>query len=226
MSDMGTRRKRLVALDAGAAYHHFTLTDPDFAGYFDEVIYLGDLTAEHLSRADGLLIPCRTPAERIKPWAEHLKHFIANGGLLVVMGETHPERWLNDIVSEPVETNYWWWLTEGETLGLSMAQDDHDLFGYLSLADCCWHLHGLYALPVGARSVIDHSSGKTVLFEDGTRGQGHLIVTSLDPMYHHGGFFMPATTAFLKGFIPWVRQRLDQPNNPRRNNDNAHPDSR
>lgn len=208
---MTATHKRLIALDAGAAYHHFTLTDPELAPYFDEVIYLGDLTEAHLRQADGLLIPCRTPAERIKPLAGRLKRFLAEGGLLVVMGETHPEQWLDGIVCEPVDTNYWWWLTKGASLGLTPAQDDHDLFAHLALADCCWHLHALHTVPPGARSIIDHVSGRSVLFEDAARGKGHLIVTSLDPMYHHGSFFMPATTAFLQGFIPWVRHRLDHP---------------
>ena len=36
---------------------------------------------------------------------------------------------------------------------------------------------------------------------------GRLIVSTLDPFYHHGSNFMPATTRFLDGFLPWARKR-------------------
>lgn len=28
--------------------------------------------------------------------------------------------------------------------------------------------------------------------------------TSLDPMYHFGSYFMPATERFLDGLLPWL----------------------
>lgn len=36
-----------------------------------------------------------------------------------------------------------------------------------------------------------------------------MIVTSLDPVYHHGSRFMPATTRFLDRFLPNLRGLLE-----------------
>jgi hypothetical protein len=30
------------------------------------------------------------------------------------------------------------------------------------------------------------------------------MVATLDPFYHHGSFFVPATTRFLDGFLAWT----------------------
>ena len=40
----------------------------------------------------------------------------------------------------------------------------------------------------------------------GRRLGTRLIVSTLDPFYHHGSNFMPATTKFLDGFLPWARR--------------------
>jgi len=37
---------------------------------------------------------------------------------------------------------------------------------------------------------------------------GQMILTTLDPFYHHGSHFMPATTRFLDGFLPWLRENF------------------
>jgi hypothetical protein len=36
-------------------------------------------------------------------------------------------------------------------------------------------------------------------------GNDDEILTSLDPFFHHGSHFMPATTRFPDGFLPWMR---------------------
>jgi hypothetical protein len=48
-----------------------------------------------------------------------------------------------------------------------------------------------------------------ILYVDEVTTKGRMVVTSLDPFYHHGSHFMPATTRFLDGFLPWVREHLD-----------------
>jgi hypothetical protein len=54
----------------------------------------------------------------------------------------------------------------------------------------------------------DDASGRAVLYEDRVSTPGRLIAMSLDPFYHHGCNFMPATTRFLERFLPWLR-RID-----------------
>ena len=59
--------------------------------------------------------------------------------------------------------------------------------------------------PPGARSVIDKLGQGSILYEDCVSTPGRMLVTSLDPCYHHGSYFMPATTRFLRGFLPWLQ---------------------
>ncbi|MDF2725451.1 MAG: hypothetical protein K0Q59_5128, partial [Paenibacillus sp.] len=33
---------------------------------------------------------------------------------------------------------------------------------------------------------------------------GTLLLTTLDPEYHFGSYFMPATERFLDGFLSWL----------------------
>ena len=44
-----------------------------------------------------------------------------------------------------------------------------------------------------------------LLYVDEVTTPGRMIVTSLDPCYHHGSHFMPATTRFLAAFLPALR---------------------
>ena len=60
-------------------------------------------------------------------------------------------------------------------------------------------------MPEGATSLIDVAGTGSVLYDDCATTPGRMIVTALDPMYHHGSHFMPATTRFLDGFLPWLR---------------------
>ncbi|MDG4718795.1 MULTISPECIES: hypothetical protein [Thalassospira] len=205
-------RPKLIALDGGTGYHKVTFEDPKIAEHIDHVIYIRDLCDDDLIDAAGLIIACRTPAEAIVPHAARIRAFLDRGGLVVAMGDTGQEKWLPDVSREQVETNFWWWLEPGADLGLEIARPDHDLFTALGKADVSWHLHDLFDVPAGAVSLVDYKDGRSVLYEDTTSFKGRLVVTSLDPMYHHGAYFMPATTRFLYGFIPWVRRSLDAGN--------------
>ncbi|CAH1689733.1 hypothetical protein CHELA1G11_20547 [Hyphomicrobiales bacterium] len=102
-------------------------------------------------------------------------------------------------------TNWWWWLTQGADLGVQAANTDHSLFRYLAEEDLTWHLHGWFDPPEGVTVLAVNEAGKPILYVDDVSTNGRLIVTSLDPLFHHGSHFMPATTRFLKGFLPWMR---------------------
>ncbi|WP_395021680.1 hypothetical protein [Dongia sp.] len=52
-------------------------------------------------------------------------------------------------------------------------------------------------------------SGQPILYIDQVSTAGRIVLTSLDPFYHHGSYFMPAATRFLDGFLPWMREELD-----------------
>lgn len=202
-------RPKLIALDGGTGYHKATFDDPTIARHIDEVIYIRDFCDDDLIDAAGLIIPCRTPPEVVVPHTERILGFLKRGGMVVAMGDTGQNQWLPDVSLTLVETNFWWWLEPGSDLGLKIADQSHDMFAEMGKSDVSWHLHGLFDVPEGAKSLVDYRDGRSVLYEDTQNYAGHLIVTSLDPMYHHGAYFMPATTRFLYGFIPWIRRTLD-----------------
>jgi hypothetical protein len=198
-------RARMLAIDAGTSYHHVALTGR-YAGLFDRVAYVRDLAEMDLGAFDVVVVTCRTPACRLEPHRAQLRSHLDRGGTLVAMGETEPWRWLDDIRFTPVPTNYWWWLEPGADLGIRTLQPGHDLWRHLPAEHVVWHYHGHFAPPAGATTLVTCREGGAVLYEDAVSTGGRLILTSLDPFYHHGSYFMPAATRFLDGFLAWLRQ--------------------
>lgn len=199
---------RILAMHPGAAYHCEALEAPRYAGYFDELVRPESLSAEALSRSDIFLVPCRAPSQRVSPHASAIRQFLDDGGTVVAMGETKPWEWLPRIDFKQIPTNFWWWLEPGASLGLEIMEPDDSLFQRLGPRDITWHLHGSFAPPAGAVSYVNDSESRSVLYVDEATTEGRMIVTSLDPFYHHGSHFMPATTNFLDGFLPWLKEDL------------------
>jgi hypothetical protein len=203
-ADPGSPGGRIAALDGGASYHFFALADPAVAPVLDAVIDLRGLRPGDLDGFDTVVVPCRANPALLADKAAILEAVPARGGTLVVMGETAPDRWLPDIVLEPVPTNFWWWLEEGTDLGVTIAAPDHPLAAHLDRAAATWHVHGVLTPPAEAVSVIDWAGRGSLLYDHrGYRG-GRLVITTLDPLYHMGSFFMPATRRFAAGFFRWL----------------------
>lgn len=80
------------------------------------------------------------------------------------------------------------------------------MFNYLTLTDATWHKHGVFWPPNGAEKLITTEDGGAVMYVDKVSTKGTLIITTLDPDYHFGAYFMPATERFLDGFIPWIAE--------------------
>jgi hypothetical protein len=150
---------------------------------------------------DVVVVTCRTPGCRMAPHRDRLRRYLNGGGTLVAMGETEPGRWLDGICFTAVPTNYWWWLEPGADLGPQTLQPAHDLWRHLPPQHVVWHYHGHFAPPTGASTLITCREGGAVLYEDAVSTDGRLILTSLDPFYHHGTYFMPAATRFLDGLL-------------------------
>lgn len=195
---------RIAALDGGTFYHHFTLTDPAIAPLLTRTIYLRKLKAEDLDDIDTLIVSSRCNSGLLYQHRAHLQAFLMAGKRLVVMGETEPQDWLPGVGFQPLPTNFWWWLEPGATLGLTVDSPEHPLFDYLTQQDCTWHYHGQFSVPCGAESLLSCREGGSILVEDRCSWPGTLILTSLDPCYHHGSFFMPNATRFLKGFMNYL----------------------
>ncbi|MFY3933516.1 hypothetical protein ACOTH9_00825 [Achromobacter xylosoxidans] len=202
---MTSRTPVIAALDAGTYYHHRTFHTPELTPYLDRFIYLPELDDAALADCDALIVSCRTHPDLLVPHRARFARFLASGRTLVAMGETGSHRWLDGVHWTDCEVNFWWWKTPGADSGLRLAQPAHPLFSRLTLADAAWHQHGTFTPPPGAVSLIDKAGAGSVLYEDRHSTAGRLIVTSLDPMYHHGSYFMPAASRFLRGFLPWLK---------------------
>lgn len=196
---------RLAALDSGTYYHHRTLYEPRYRDFFDVILYARELDQARLADYDVLLVSCRTDPSLLVPHKQAFADYLAQGGCLVAMGSTGPHLWLPGVVWHDRPTNFWWW-KEGDSLGLQCSDASHSVFDHIALEDATWHYHGVFEPPQGARALISVPDG-TILYEDRVTTPGCMLVTSLDPMYHHGSHFMPATTRFLDGFLPYLKSR-------------------
>jgi len=195
---------RLAALDAGTYYHHRTLYEDRYKHFFDEIIYARHFADADLSDIDVLLVSCRTDPILLVPNRDKIADYLEAGGTVVAMGSTGPHQWLPGVEWTDTPTNFWWW-KEGGSLDLTVRAPDHDLFDHITLSDATWHHHGYFAPPEGAETLIDAGDAGSVLYDDRVTTPGRMIVTALDPMYHHGSYFMPATTRFLDGFLPYLK---------------------
>jgi hypothetical protein len=202
----------IAAIDGGTSFHHHSLRMPPFAPFFDALIYAPELGAARLEDYAALIVTCRMNADLIAPHRDKLARYLEGGGLLVAMGDTDAHRWLPggaDWTKTP--TNYWWWKA-GDESGLRLGAPEHPLFRFITLADATWHYHGYFAPPAGATSLVDAEGLGSVLYDDrSTLAPGRVIATTLDPFAHHGTFFMPATTRFLTGFLPWLCGEIGHP---------------
>ena len=199
----------ILVIHPGAYYHIESFESPRFAGYFDVLVRPEDLPDVRLEDHAVVLIPCRTPADRMMPHRQQLQDYLDAGGTIVATGESESQLFLPGIEFTPQPTNFWWWLTPGADLGVRIAAPDHALFSRLAQRDITWHLHGWFDVPEGAEVLAVNEEGKPILYIDTVTTRGRMVITSLDPFFHHGSHFMPATSRFLEGFLPWMRTELD-----------------
>lgn len=198
---------RLIAPNSGTYYQIETFDAPRYAQAFDLTPAPEELQGL-LTRDDCLFIPCRTPAQRMIAQKELIARHLDQGGTVVAMGESQSQLWLPQVRFHHRPTNWWWWLEDGADLGVTITAPDHPLMKGMTKADVSWHIHGHFDLPQGAKVLIQDADGKALMYLDDNSHKGRLLVTSLDPIYHHGSHFMPATTRFLDRFLPNLRHWL------------------
>lgn len=204
----------ILAIHPGAYYHIESFESPRYRDYFDRLVRPEDLGSVRLEDHNVVLIPCRTPADRMAPHAAQLQTYLDQGGTIVATGESESQLFLPGISFTPQPTNFWWWLTPGADLGVRIAAPEHALFTRLAQRDVTWHLHGWFDVPAGADVLAVNGDGQPILYIDQVTTRGRMVITSLDPFFHHGSHFMPATTRFLDGFLPWMREALDRKAQP------------
>lgn len=196
---------RLIAASSGTYYHVEALEGPRYADHFD-LVCPPERLDEVLQTGDVLLVPCRMPPPRMIPLAPLVRSHLDAGGTVVAMGESRSDLWLDDVAFTSEPTNWWWWLEPGAKLGVRLAAPTHPLMCGQTDASLAWHLHGWFDPPPQADVLVRDGADRPILYLDESSTNGRLVVTSLDPMYHHGSHFMPATTRFLDAFLPALRE--------------------
>lgn len=206
---------RIAVLDNGSAYHAHGFAREPVVGFFDAKIPLAELSGAALEDVDALVVACRCNGRWLGERRAIFADYLAQGGCLVVMGETRPDLWLDGIGFAPRETNYWWWLEPGADLGIRVSAPGHPLLDGIGAQDLTWHEHGVLTPPPSLQVLAVNGEDLPIMAE-GPHGGGRLFVTTLDPFYHHGSWFMPATTRFLTKFLPNLRAMTDALKGPQR----------
>lgn len=198
--------KNLLALYGGSSQHFRTLFEPKYNKYFD-VIYLLDFANVDLSLYDGLLIPSRTSKNVLSRFRENILQFLNDDKVVISLGE-QPIPWLPGVDWEHRPTNFWWWLDSDPKSGIECMKPDHDFFDYIKLKNATWHYHGIFHPPDGVDNLIGTESGESILYIDKISTSGTMLITSLDPDFHFGSYFMPAAERFLDGFLPFISEKV------------------
>lgn len=199
---------RLIATSCGTYYHIESLEAPRYADFFDAVVAPEDL-ADVLTPEDCLWVPCRSPAQRLIPQKTVLEDHLKVGGTIVATGESRSDLWLPNVHFHGRPTNWWWWLDKEADLGVQISAPEHPLLRGMSRLDVTWHLHGHFDVPEGTEVLVEDEDGLPLFYEDKVSTPGRMLITSLDPMFHHGSHFMPATTRFLDLFLPNLKAYID-----------------
>lgn len=198
----------IAALDSGTAFHIVSLHYPPFNTFFKKIIYLPGFKENDLVDIDILIVTCSSHLELLIEHKQLFLNFLNKGKTLVVMGRNNPEKWLPNIEKYSIPFNYWWWLKKENEFDMEVTKEQHILLDYIKFEDMIWHYHGAYEIPKDAVPVLVHKTNKkAIYFEQENYLGGGLIVTSLDPFFHHGSFFMPNTTKFAAGFLKYLSER-------------------
>jgi hypothetical protein len=203
----------LAAVYGGSSWHHRALTEPKYARHLTGgLLYLPELADTDLTGYAGLLIPERLHRGLLNRAAPRVLELLAAGGTVAAFagGEPIPE-FLPGVRWQHRPTNFWWWLEPGADLGLRTPVPEHPLFRRLAMGDCTWHYHGVLDPPAGAEVLVTLPGGEALLYVDRVSTPGTLVVSTLDPLSHYGGYFMPATERFLDGFLPWLADEVATP---------------
>ncbi|SMF92427.1 hypothetical protein SAMN05661091_5818 [Paenibacillus uliginis N3/975] len=195
--------RKIAVIYSGNAPHHRTFNEPKYRQYIQELIYFPEFLNTSLESYDVLIVPSQLNEKLLLESKEKMNDFAQRGGIVVAFGP-QPWEWIPNQKWEDRETNFWWWLEKGANSGLVLTSSEYDLFNYITLSDATWHQHGVFWPIKGTQKLITTEDGGAVLYVDKISTRGTWIVTTLDPDYHFGSYFMPATERFLDGFLPWL----------------------
>lgn len=195
--------RKIAVIYSGHAPHYRTFHEPKYAQFIDRLIYLPELAETDLSEYDVLIVPSQLNKNYLLQNVEKIWDFANEGKMVAVFGP-QPWEWLPNQKWEERPTNFWWWLEEGADSGLRVKNEEHPFFKYFTLADCTWHQHGVFWPPEQTTTLVSTIDGGSVLYIDEYSTKGTWLITTLDPDYHFGSYFMPATERFLDALFQWL----------------------
>ncbi len=198
--------RKIAVMYGGSSQHSRTYKTSEFGKYIDKLIPVLEFEKTSLNEFDVLIIPSQSHTSLLEKNTKKIYDFANEGKTVVVLGPQHCE-WLPEHNWEFRPTNFWWWLEPGADSGLRLPGNNHDLFkNYITLADATWHQHGVYRPTNDCEVLVSTVDGGAVLYIDRVHTKGNWVITTLDPDFHFGSYFMPATERFLRGFLPWLRE--------------------
>ena len=206
---MSTCPATVAMLHCGSHAQLATLADPALGPLDVRAVHARTGTAADLDGVDVVVVADRIRPDLLRPWAPALVGRAEAGATLVVLGENDVS-WLPGARMEPRPTIFWWWRT-GEDSRIRPRRGDHPATAWFSDRALVWHYHGVLTPPEGAVSLVDLQTedGRTdgsLLYVDEVSTAGRLLVTTMDPVYHHGSGFMPGATQLLYAALRWATE--------------------
>lgn len=199
---------RIGLLHCGTYPALAALQDPALRANEVEGVYLPDAEPETILDYDVIIVSDRLPGVQrriVETTSERIMQDPSK--TLVVLGQNDVQEWIPDVGFTFRRPVFWKWRT-GEDTGTRARSTDHPFWDFFDLDALSWHNHGLLQTPPGATSLVvveedGHEQG-TVVFLDEVNQPARLLVTTMDPVYHHGSGFMPGATRMLYGLLRWV----------------------
>ena len=195
--------RKIAVIYSGHAPHYRTFHEFKFAQYIEKLIYLPEFENTDLIQFDVLIVPSQLNSKLLLKSVEKIRKFADDGKIVVALGP-QPWPWLPNQKWEHRPTNFWWWLEENADSGLRVKNENHPFFDYFTLEDCTWHQHGVFWPPANTTTLISTKDNGSVLYIDDVSTNGTWIITTLDPDYHFGSYFMPSAERFLEALFPWI----------------------
>lgn len=201
---------RMAMLHCGSHAQLATLADPALEPYGIRPVHVRTGSALDLDDADVVIVADRIRTDLLTSWAPTLRTCAEAGASLVILGENSVGTWWPGAHEQTRPTIFWWWRT-GEDSRIRRTHTDHPGAGWFADKALIWHYHGVLTPPEGAQSVVDlltpdGDPDGSLLYLDEVSTPGRVMVTSMDPVYHHGSGFMPGATQLLYSALRWASE--------------------
>ncbi|MCC9205951.1 hypothetical protein [Arthrobacter sp. zg-Y769] len=204
----GPAAPRIGLLHCGAFQPLRTLADPALAPYRLESVYLPDADPAALADLDVVIVSDRLHQGQLARFVPAILVALQDPGkTVIVLGENQVEQWLPGVGYSFRPTVFWMWRT-GEDNGTRLRLPEDPMWEFFTPWSVSWHHHGLLHPRTGARSLVVMEEGGaesgSLLYVDEVNQPARLLVTTMDPVYHHGSGFMPGASQLLYSLLRWV----------------------